>query len=306
MLLDVLIVLGIVIGVSIIVLAALLIWQAFVRPYTYEELFVLPDESDLPMQTPEGEPRILDMEGTTNFRDLGGYHTTDGQQVKWRRVFRSARWLQLTDEDVDTIEDLGIETVVDFRQSKDAEEFPNRLPEDIVYKQLPVFEDTPMSVRRVVFNRHRLLDVFRSVYIDHIVERGAPTFGKLMRLLMDEKNLPLVFHCTAGKDRTGMAAALILTVLGVPREVVLKDYLLTNRAAEHFIKEINTQLGARSVRGVAAEQLYPLLAASPYLITGAFEHIDENYGDVETYLLRKTDLTSADLDSLRATLLEPV
>ncbi|NDJ33553.1 MAG: tyrosine-protein phosphatase [Chloroflexi bacterium] len=289
-----------------LLLTGVLIWQATVRPYTYDELFVLPDEDLLPMETDTGSPRIIPMEGTTNFRDLGGYTTPDGSRMAWRQLFRSARWLQLTGEDIERIEALGIRTVVDFRQSADAEEFPNRLPDDIDYQSIPVFEDTPMSPRRVAFNRHRLLDVFAGVYVNHIVERGAPTFGRLMKLLTDPDNLPLVFHCTAGKDRTGIAAALILSAVGVPRDVVVNDYLLTNLAAESFIEEINTQLGARNVRGVATEQLYPLLAASPRLIMGALDHIDARYGTVEAYLLEKAGLTKADLSRMRTVLLEPM
>ena len=148
-----------------------------------------------------------------------------------------------------------------------------------------------MAPRRVIFNRHRLLDVFAGVYVNHIVERGGGAYGQLLQLLADPDRLPLLFHCTAGKDRTGVASVLILMLLGVPRETAVNDYLLTNLSAEAFIDSVNTQLGARNVRGVAVEQLYPLVAASPRLINAALDHIDTKYGDVETYLRQRADLT---------------
>jgi protein-tyrosine phosphatase len=298
----VLIVGGLLLAAALIVIG-LLVWQATVRPYTFEELFVLPDETLMLMENERGEPRILPLEGGTNFRDLGGYQTENGRRVRWGRVYRSARLFQLTDADLERIEMLGIKTVVDFRQSADAAEFPDRLPEGVAYRGMPVFEDTPMSTRRVIFNRHRLLDVFAGVYVQHIVERGAPTFGELMRLLADERHLPLVFHCTAGKDRTGVAAVLILMALGVPREVAVDDYLLTNRSAQTFIDDVNTQLGARNVHGVAVEQLYPLLAASPRLIGAALDYVERRYGGVRPYLRQRAGLTDEMLSQMQETLL---
>jgi protein-tyrosine phosphatase len=141
------------------------------------------------------------------------------------------------------------------------------------------------------------------VYVNHIVERGAPTFGGLMRLLADESHLPLLFHCTAGKDRTGVAAALILRALGVPRETVVDDYLLTNRSAQIFIDEVNEQIDRHNTRLIAAEQLYPLMAASPRLIAAALDHIDARYGGVEPYLRQRAGLSDDTLARLREVLL---
>lgn len=303
MLTTVVIIAGGILLIAALVVIGLLVWQATVRPYTLEELFVLPDEGLLPMENERGEPRILPLEGGTNFRDLGGYQTADGRRVRWGQVYRSARLTELTDGDVARINALGIQTVVDFRQSEDAGQYPDRLPEGVDYHHLPVFEYVPMSRRRVLLNRHRLLDTFAGVYVNHIVERGAPTFGGLMRLLADESHLPLLFHCTAGKDRTGVAAALILRALGVPRETVVDDYLLTNRSAQIFIDEVNEQIDRHNTRLIAAEQLYPLMAASPRLIAAALDHIDARYGGVEPYLRQRAGLSDDTLARLREVLL---
>jgi protein-tyrosine phosphatase len=303
MLMTVVIIVGGILLIAALVVIGLLVWQATVHPYTLEELFVLPDEGLLPMENERGDPRIVPLEGSTNFRDLGGYRTEDGQRVRWGQVYRSARLSELTDRDVARVEALGIHTVVDFRQSVDVGEHPDRLPEGVDYRPLPVFEYVPMSHRRVLFNRHRLLDSFAGVYVNHIVERGAPTFGDLIRLLADESHLPLLFHCTAGKDRTGVAAALVLRALGVPRETVVEDYLLTNRSAQIFIDELNEQIRAYNTRLLTAEQLYPLMAASPRLIGAALDHVDARYGGVEPYLRQRAGLSDDTLARLREVLL---
>lgn len=284
-------------------LVVMLIWQASVRPHKYEDLFVMPSEGSIPMQGKRGELRLIALEGTTNFRDLGGYETVQGQVVKWGAVYRSARLLQLSDRDMKRIKSLGIRTVVDFRQSRHVQSRPDRLPDGAQYKHMPVYEDTPMSPIRVLLNRHRLLEAFAKVYANHIVERGGPVFGELIRLLSRPENLPLLIHCTAGKDRTGVAAFVILRALGVPHETAVQDYLLTNLSAATFIEQINTMLGSRNVHGVAVEQLYPLLAASPKLINSAADHIDEKYGGVAQYLFEKGGLDQGNLQALRATLL---
>jgi protein-tyrosine phosphatase len=303
MLLTVVLAAGGVLLAAVLAAIGLIIWQATVRPYTFEELFVLPDEALLPMENERGEPRVVPLEGGINFRDLGGYETEDGRRVRWGQVYRSARLSELTDGDVARIAALGIHTVVDFRQSEDAGEYPDRLPEGVDYQHMPVFEDAPMSHRRALLNRHRLLDAFAGVYVNHVVERGAPAFGDLIRLLADESHLPLVFHCTVGKDRTGVAAALVLRALGVPRETVVNDYLLTNHLAQVFIDEVDAQVRERNTRLIAAEQLYPLMAASPRLIGAALDHIDTRYGGVEPYLRQRAGLSDDTLDRLREVLL---
>ena len=290
----------------LIVLAGLLYWQSQVRPYTFDELFVLPEIEEMPMESPGGKPRIIPMEGAANFRDLGGYMTEDGMQVNWGCVFRSDRLGNLTERDFKRLKALDIQTAVDFRQSKEAAELPNRLPDQIDYVPMPIFEYRPMHPRKVVFNRHRLLDVFANVYVEHIVRKGAITYGKLFRLIAEKEDaIPLVFHCTAGKDRTGVASAMLLRMLGVPREMVINDYLLTNYAAQSFIDEVDYQLGARGLRGVAVEQLYPLLAASPRLITDALDAIEAEYGGVIPYLKGPAGLTDEHITTLRDKLLHP-
>ena len=157
--------------------------------------------------------RVINPEGTTNFRDLGGYAADNGSQVVWRTLFRSDALDRLTEEGVETFLTLDIKTVVNLRSANiEAEDMPGvvsaanmvHLPWDLK----GATEDVRQTYRNFVSDN---LNVFREVFL----------------LLADAGNLPLLFHCAAGKDRTGILAAVILKSLGVPDEIIYADYELT-------------------------------------------------------------------------------
>jgi protein-tyrosine phosphatase len=158
---------------------------------------------------------VVNPEGTLNFRDLGGYGAYDGRQVAWRTLFRGDSLDRLTEEGVETFLRLGIKTVVNLRsKNTEAENVPGVVSAvRMVY--LPwdmkgAIEDVPQTYRNFLRDN---LNVFREVFL----------------LLADKENLPLLFHCAAGKDRTGILAAVILESLSVDDEVICADYVLTGR-----------------------------------------------------------------------------
>ncbi|MGF1507786.1 MAG: tyrosine-protein phosphatase [Anaerolineae bacterium] len=276
-----------------------LFWQSQLDPIPYDELFVpAPDHPEV-----QDDRRFVDLEGADNVRDIGGYTTEDGQQVAWGKLYRGDRLDRLTQADQQELEQRGIRVVSDFRLDEETEEMPDRLPASVDYRHMPLFDTPGLSRIEVLFNRHRLVDLFANLYTERIIEKGAERYHPFYVMLAGEDNLPLLFHCTAGKDRTGVTTALILRLLGVPRDVVVGDYLLTNRVADRLIDEVKDQLVARSVRGISVEQLYPLLAAAPSFIEGALDHVEETYGSVEAYLVDRVGLDAATLAAIRDNLL---
>ena len=189
--------------------------------------------------TPDGGPGVITaerrvpLEGSFNFRDLGGYETSDGRRVKWGRVFRSDHLARLTDNDLVLLENMGLRLVCDFRTPAETEKARDRLPQDgsIEYLHLPVIHgefDPAMAMARMkqgdiswltqdfMVNRYkRKIDDFPDIW------------GTVLNRLADPENRPLVFHCTAGKDRAGACAALTLLALGVPEETVIYDHGLS-------------------------------------------------------------------------------
>jgi protein-tyrosine phosphatase len=175
-------------------------------------------------------PRALTLAGASNFRDLGGYVGRDGRMVRWRTLFRADHLAALTAQDQAQLQGLGIVRAVDFRGERERAALAYQLAG--VEQHALTIEPTVVQRAQQLLERGRQLSasdavaLMQDTYRDFAGE-NAPRFARLFALLL-ERDAPLVFHCTAGKDRTGFAAALILLALGVPREAVMEDYLLTN------------------------------------------------------------------------------
>jgi protein-tyrosine phosphatase len=241
--------------------------------------------------------RHLNLAGASNFRDLGGYPTGDGRSVRWRRIFRSNHLGHLTDDDVAVVRDLGVRRAFDFRGREERTAALCRMAEINVHS-LPV-EPTVVAALRAIaaagtkLSRDHAVEVMRDSYRSY-VHQNTPRFRNLFAHLVADR-APLVIHCTAGKDRTGFASALILHTLGVPHEVISEDYLLTNRfyrrdpsASTDLPDEVKEVLGTVRASFLAA----------------AFEAIDADYGNLESYLREGLGLGPAERDELEARYLE--
>jgi protein-tyrosine phosphatase len=165
-------------------------------------------------------PHVVPLEGGSNFRDLGGYRTAEGHLVRRGTVFRSAHLGNLTDEDRAALGRLGVRTIVDLRGVNEAAETPHRV--DGVECRIVGAHIEPAVGERIrgavadgSANPHLMMQILTDHYRDY-PRRCAPAFRTLFATLSDGTHRPLVFHCTAGKDRTGFASALLLTLLGVP------------------------------------------------------------------------------------------
>src|SRR5271154_723541 len=175
-------------------------------------------------------PRHLKLEGASNFRDLGGYVASDGRTIRWRRVFRSNHLGHLTDSDIEVVRGLGVRSAFDFRGREERAAAVCGIKEIAVHS-LPI-EPTVVAALRACLAAGSLsapdaLEIMRESYRNY-VRHNTHSFRELFAHLLADR-APLVIHCTAGKDRTGFACALFLHALGVPKDVIAEDYLLTNR-----------------------------------------------------------------------------
>ena len=175
----------------------------------------------------EAPARHLNLAGASNFRDLGGYPARDGRIVRWRQIFRSNHLGHLTDDDIAVVRALGVRSAFDFRGTEERGGALCGMP-DIAVHSLPV-EPTVVAALRAIaaegtpLSTDHAIDVMRDSYRNY-VQNNTPRFRALFAHLLDDR-APLVIHCTAGKDRTGFACALILHALGVSGEVISEDYL---------------------------------------------------------------------------------
>jgi protein-tyrosine phosphatase len=222
--------------------------------------------------------RSLNLAGATNFRDLGGYPARDGRKLRWRRLFRSDHLSGLTPDDRSVLADIGLARAFDFRGVSERASAPYIIP-GVVQHHLPIEPTVAQSLQTLRLAGTSLtaqdaVSVMQQTYRSFVNDSSA-RFAELFRHLLAD-DAPLVFHCTAGKDRTGLAAALILHALEVPREVVVEDFLLTNTVYRRPF--------SMSRSDAPQEVLDVLWRVRVDFLEAALEAIDTGYGSVDAYL----------------------
>lgn len=267
---------------------------------------IIPSQLDEP--DAREEHRKLNFDGADNFRDLGGYETRDGRTVKWGLVYRADALSDLSKEDQAFIQRLGIKTVVDFRTPYEKQEDPDQLPPSVNYVERPVdVEGTAVKQLMETITSGELegFDA-RKVLIDAnrgFVRSFTPVFGAHLKSLIEPQSLPVVAHCTGGKDRAGFAAALTLLALGVPEETVVKDFLKTNIYTEDKIEKYVWMIRLGSFFKTDPDLIRPLLGVEEVYIQTAIDTIKQDYGSVEAYIKQGVGMSDAELSRLRSSLL---
>ena len=251
--------------------------------------------------------RRLGMQGTPNFRDFGGYPTVEGRRVKWGFLFRSGQLSSLSDQDVDLLGSLNIDLVCDFRRIEEQEGDPSRLPGDKPPRvaSLPII---PGSNARffdeagTMGGRQAMFDFMLEINRD-FVEDQTETFGRMFREILDLENARFLVHCAAGKDRTGFAAAIILLALGVSREWVMRDYMLTGRFFKPH-REIDRLKRKYDMQHMDSPSILPMLEVHEDYLARALGVIDRNFPSVEAYLAEELDVGPTEVAELRARYLD--
>jgi protein-tyrosine phosphatase len=251
--------------------------------------------------------RLVPLQGTMNFRDLGGYRTGDGRRVRWGLVFRSDGLQDLTDDDLALLRLLGIRVVHDFRYDLERQRRPSRLPADgsILVEALTIGGEAGQE-REILdlVMAGEITEIGMDFMIDtyvEMLESGAASFGRLLTSLADRERLPALFHCTAGKDRTGVAAALLLSLLGVDEETILDDYeLSTIYRSDRRIEQLRPTLEAA---GVIIANVRPFLSAPRPALAAALAAAHERHGSVEGYVTEQAGVPPAAIEALRRLLL---
>ena len=289
-------------------LAAMLVLLALIQ-------FVPSPPLVVPAQLPVDQRaahRLLNFEGIANFRDLGGYQTDDGRRVQWGRLYRAGTFSASSAADLSNLAQLQLNTLIDFRSAAEKTEEPNRLPDPVEFEivEIPIldegnktlvddimaridsgnFDDFDPDLAMVQANRQ-----FASEF--------TPQFRQFMAAVLAADGAPVVWHCSAGKDRTGFAAAILLRVLGVPQDVVMQDYMAS---AENALEARRSQLLLlRVFKGEeAADKLAVMMGVEEAWLRAAFEEIDAQWGNFDNYVRQGLELQPADIARLRQTLLQ--
>ncbi len=252
--------------------------------------------------------RLLPLKGGRNFRDIGGYRTADGRQVRWGRLYRSGVMSGLTLEDMSYLSGLGVQVICDLRSVPERKADPNPFLKTEAPQVVATDYDMPgMTAFHHATNRAEAIDAFAATYLeftDFLAPQYTDMFARLVR-----RETPLAFNCSAGKDRTGVAAALILSVLGVPRETVIADYALTQvyTPPSMYMKQMASggptpglsSQQAQAFGRMPHEVLEVLMGSDPAVMRKALAEFDGKYGGPVELAKARFGLTDAKIAHLR-------
>jgi len=255
--------------------------------------------------------RLLKVTGGLNFRELGGYPTVDGRTVKWHKLLRTAGLANLTPADQQFLGDYGVRADVDFRSEAEREQAPDQLPTQTVYHFLPVFpegDQTDASASRADLERQfsqdgeagyqHMLDVYHNMVTLASSQAAYRAFFKVL-LANTTPDEAVLFHCTAGKDRTGIGAFLVLSALGVDPQVIRQDYLATNDYTHDKLDEMTQKAKDEGQTNAFIANITALSSVNPDYLDTATKIINTQYGGVQDYLRDVIGLTRQDIDTLK-------
>jgi len=254
------------------------------------------------------------MDAIENFRDFGGYESQNGGRLKSGMLFRSGCLDEASDDDLEKLASIGIKTICDLRTDQERDQRPDRVPLNSTIKliHIPIsgsMQDEVENVSRLSpwlsgkVRRADYAEIAQRTYTEYVTDFKAE-FAEALKLFTDNNNLPILIHCTAGKDRTGFACALIQLTVGVPLEIVIQDYLLSNNHLEKLKAETSQRLRFPARFGFPVDKFLPLIESRKEYIEAAIAQIDRDYQGIEDYVRRGLGLSGEDVLKLNRLLIE--
>lgn len=240
--------------------------------------------------------RIIDLKGTTNTRDIGGYAAGDQLILRSGKIIRSENLSRLTENDFQKLEEIGVKTVIDLRTEKEH----GKKPTEWIGEHPPQFYHFPVGhaenewfkkqrslVTKNRFTEEQSLELMKDGY-RMILDEGTDSYRQLMEVVLDEDNWPILIHCNAGKDRAGIATTLILEALGVERDVIMEEFLMTNEIGRSQAKAELMARESKKYRKMGktptAEAWYPIVGVHEEMLETYYASVEERYGSMDAYL----------------------
>lgn len=249
--------------------------------------------------------RRLPLEGTDNFRDIGGYETIDGRAVRWGMLYRSNNLADLNNDDLRYLTRLKVKLVCDFRSDPERVQNPNRSPIEnppaTAALEIMVDGVDPSAMQdriRGGVTGKELEQIMVAAYRSFVTDY-SDQWADMFERIADPANLPTIVHCTAGKDRTGFASAMVLLALGVPEKTVFEDYMATNQYRASYNRWIMRLVPIYSLFRTRGEDLEPLLDAREPYLRASLDTIEEHYGSVDAYLEHGLGVSETERAQLR-------
>ncbi|HAT53977.1 MAG TPA: protein-tyrosine-phosphatase [Lactobacillus sp.] len=252
------------------------------------------------------------MKNGQNFRDLGGYQTKDGRTTAWQRVIRSAKLNKLDASDLKLLSDYGVHTILDFRTNKELLSAPDRVPGGAKDYHTPILavDDTRSSASRDElredlsepgYGYRQMVQTYHEMIADDFSQNAYKQF---FDYLLANQSGAVLFHCTAGKDRTGLGAIMLLSALDVPQKTILEDYMLTKKASKAMLAENQQRLEDEHASQAVKDNVTALWTVNEDYFKGAMDEVKKQSGDMKHYLNDKIGLTPDKIEMLKQLYLE--
>lgn len=265
--------------------------------------------------------QFLPVKGIVNARDLGGYTMLDGRIVQSGRLLRAAHLADATDEDIRNLERLPVTAIIDFRKEQEKVGKVDREVPGARYTSLPVDPSgnamaTATEEEKKKFSGQKKFDVKKVIVFaafnkkaQAVAREMYPTllfdpdcqqqFARFFRLVLETENGAVLFHCTQGKDRTGIASALLLAALGADRETIVADFDATNRVYEKDVRKYSRRVKFLGGKEEEVGVVKAFLGCNTENFIKALDRIDQEFGSLQAYLIGPIGLTDADIQTLR-------
>ena len=244
--------------------------------------------------------RFIDMDNILNFRDLGGYTTTDDRQLKWGYIYRSGHLSNSNLFDQEKLKRLGIKTIIDFRSEKDRKAHPYFI--NIQKINIPIESGDFSNIKDILikenFTRSETILYIQKSYKE-IVENDKDKYAEMFDVFLDKNNYPILISSHLGKDRAGIASALLLYALGVPEFTIEEDYLASNK----YIDPRKTISFSEPLPESLQEAMTALFSANNAYLNYAFDYIRQTYGSIDEYLEKEVRVSKGKITILRKLML---
>jgi protein-tyrosine phosphatase len=255
------------------------------------------------------EQCLLPLKGVFNFRDMGGFEALDGRKVKKGILFRAAELTGLTEEDKTYLETLNLKYVFDYRDKMEADRKPDPMIGQAINERVPVNDIDKTAAQASSedmvnggFYKLFTKEMFTNLYSKMPIQNAS--YKRLMTLLKrPEENLPLVHHCTGGRDRTGVGAMLILMTLHVPYEAIIEDFLLSNYTLEGFHNQMFDEV-AKYFSEEELDRFKDVFLLQEKYLQASMDSIVSSYGNFETYLVEEFGITEQIRENIKDFCLE--
>lgn len=263
------------------------------------------------------EIKRIKLKTLKNTRDLGGFIGADNRKIKAKRLIRSGQLGKASDADIKVLTDsYNLKTIVDLRMDAEVKEVPDKKPDGVNYIRFPLLDNSYLGIARDEYSLQSWLKVFEDsslspeqlfgeMYVKILMsDRVVPMISEFFDLLINNKEGSVLWHCSAGKDRVGVVTSLVLSALGVDRETIIEDYLMTDYFSRSITLKAHIFLPLKIKDAKIRKCIYVLLGVKREYMENIFSIIDRDYGSTENFLSERFGIDEEKINKLRKNYLE--